>query len=207
MLRRCHHDIAQRTRKTISAICNSRPRIEEKPPRPENRPPPNNRPNRPAPIKPAASPRNRPPPGRLKKPPPMPGPKDGREGCAKLRLNGEAVPGAVDVLGGMEKEREPREPDENPPPMRASAGVIADSVGIASASVTAMTWTALRVVVEKFMLFPKPLKGAAHLTWADLPKSEAGSRANGCGAASRALSRRYLATSFRGASKDANPES
>jgi hypothetical protein len=100
-------------------------------------------------------------------------------------LKGEAVPGAVEVLGGMENEREPREPDEKPPPMRASAGVIADSVGIASASVTAIAWTALRMVFEKFMLFPKPLKGAAHLRWAELLKSEAGSGAGACGAASR----------------------
>jgi hypothetical protein len=103
-------------------------------------------------------------------------------------LNGEAVPGAVEVLGGMEKEREPREPDEKPPPMRASAGVIADSVGIASASKTAIACMALRVGLTKFMLFPKPLKRAAPLTWAELPKSEAGSRVNGCGAASRGSS-------------------
>jgi hypothetical protein len=48
------------------------------------------------------------------------------------------VPGAVEVLGGMEKVREPREPDEKPPPTRASAGVTAERVGIASASMTAM---------------------------------------------------------------------
>src|SRR6201990_1727582 len=120
MFRRCHQDIAQRATKTSNAICSNSPRIEEKPPRPENRPPPNNSPNKPAPMKPAASPRNRPPPRRLQKPPPMPGPEGGLEGWLKLRLKGEAVPGAVDVLGGIENEREPRDPDEKPPPMRAS---------------------------------------------------------------------------------------
>ena len=105
----------------------------------------------------------------------------------KLRLNGEAVPGAVDVLGGIENEREPRDPDEKPPPMRASAGAITDSVGIASASMMAIVCTALRIGLTKFMLFPKPLKGAASLRWADLPKSEAGSRVNACGAASRGM--------------------
>jgi hypothetical protein len=66
-------------------------------------------------------------------------------------LNGEAMPGAVEVDGGAEKVREPREPDEKPPPMRASADEIASAVGSASASTTAMVFTRLRLRCEKFM--------------------------------------------------------
>jgi hypothetical protein len=94
----------------------------------------------------------------------MPG--DGLVGWVKVRLNGDAVPGAVGVLGGAEKLREPREPDEKPPPTRASAGVIADSAGIASASITAIACIVVRTGFAKFMLFPNPLKGEAPLTWA-----------------------------------------
>jgi hypothetical protein len=67
----------------------------------------------------------------------MPGPKEGLVGWLKVRLKGCAVPGAVEVLGGMEKLRDPRDPDEKPPPTRASAEDRAASVGIASASITA----------------------------------------------------------------------
>ena len=42
-------------------------------------------------------------------------------GCVNVRLNGCAAPGAVDVLGGAEKVRAPREPELTPPPTRASA--------------------------------------------------------------------------------------
>src|SRR5580704_17593303 len=149
MERRCHHDIANRTSNTI------RPRIDENPPIPENIPPPNNRPNRPAPMKPAARPRKRPPPGRLKKPPPRDEPGPGLPGWVMVRLNGCAVFGAVDVLGGIEKVRDPREPELKPPPTRASAGERAESVGSASDRTTAMAWTNLRPLKVKFMcLFP-----------------------------------------------------
>jgi hypothetical protein len=48
----------------------------------------------------------------LKKPPPARegAPKPGLPGWVMVRSNGIAVPGAVDVLGGAEKVREPREP-------------------------------------------------------------------------------------------------
>src|SRR5271170_5128683 len=107
MLRRCHHDIANRTSNTIRPICRIRPMKDENPPMPENRPPPNNKPNRPAPRKPPTRPRSSPPPGRLKKPPPYVEP---RPELSAVRLNGCVEPGAVDVLGGAENVRAPREP-------------------------------------------------------------------------------------------------
>jgi hypothetical protein len=55
------------------------------------------------------------------------------------------------VLGGAEKVREPREPDPNPPPTRASADEIAITSGTASDRTTAMARTIPRVRCEKFM--------------------------------------------------------
>src|SRR5258707_12810605 len=98
-------------------------------------------PNTPAPRKAAGSPpsRPRPIPPRLKKPPPVvAAPTPGLPGWAKVRLNGCAVPGAVVVLGGAEKVREPREPDPNPPPTRASADQIPGPRGTASGRTTSM---------------------------------------------------------------------
>jgi hypothetical protein len=69
-----------------------------------------------------------------------------------VRLNGDAVPGAVDVLGGAENVREPREPELKPPPTRASADEMADTVGIANARTTAIALTMPRVRCENFML-------------------------------------------------------
>src|SRR6185437_1295234 len=155
---------------TISTICRIRPRIDEKPPIPENRPPPNKRPNRPAPRKPAARPPSSPLPGRLKKPPPdrLNRPprtwEFGLEGWLKLRLNGCAAEGAVLVGGGAEKVREPREPDEKPPPTRASAEVIASVAGSASANAMAPALISPRIRKVKVMgVFPKtPQGGTAH---------------------------------------------
>ena len=62
----------------------------------------------------------------------------GLPGWVKVRLNGCAVPGAVEVLGGAEKVREPREPEPKPPPTRASADEIAITVGSASDKTTAI---------------------------------------------------------------------
>ena len=53
----------------------------------------------------------------------------GLPGWVKVRLIGCAVPGAVDVVGGAEKVREPREPELQPPPTRASADEIAITSG------------------------------------------------------------------------------
>jgi hypothetical protein len=78
------------------------------------------------------------PPGRLKKPPPAGAPTPALPGWVMVRLNGCAVLGAVDVLGGAENVRAPREPELMPPPTRASAGEIADARGTASASKTAI---------------------------------------------------------------------
>jgi hypothetical protein len=55
-----------------------------------------------------------------------------------VRLNGCAVPGAVDVRGGAEKVRVPREPELNPPPARASAGDTASISGSANDKTTAI---------------------------------------------------------------------
>ena len=52
---------------------------------------------------------------------------------------------------GAEKVREPREPDEKPPPTRASADEIASAVGSASANTTAIVFTRVRDHCEKFM--------------------------------------------------------
>ena len=89
----------------------------------------------------------------------------GLPGCVVVRLNGCAVLGAVDVLGGGENVREPREPDEKPPPTRASADETAATDGIANARTTAIAWTIPRVRCENFMLFS--LKSPA---WGDALK-------------------------------------
>ena len=62
----------------------------------------------------------------------------GLPGWVKVRLNGCAAPGAVDVLGGAEKVRAPRDPELTPPPTRASAGETADIKGNASDRTTAI---------------------------------------------------------------------
>jgi hypothetical protein len=52
-------------------------------------------------------------------------------------LNGCAALGAVEVLGGAENVRVPRDPELIPPPIRASAGAIADINGSANDRTTA----------------------------------------------------------------------
>ena len=96
-------------------------------------------------------------PPRLKKPPPAAAgePMVGLPGWLKVRLNGCAVPGAVDVLGGAEKVREPREPEPKPPPTRASAAETAITVGSASDSTMAIARTIPRLRCVKFMVFPQ----------------------------------------------------
>jgi hypothetical protein len=54
-----------------------------------------------------------------------------------VRLNGWAVFGAVEVEGGAENVRAPREPELTPPPTRASAAVAATTSGMASDKTTA----------------------------------------------------------------------
>jgi hypothetical protein len=69
-----------------------------------------------------------------------------------VRLNGCAVLGAVDVLGGAEKVRPPREPELLPPPMRASAeDDTAIATGNASAKAIARACTRPRAVRVNFM--------------------------------------------------------
>ena len=127
-------------------------------------PPPNSMPSRPAPRKPAARPPSMPLPGRLKKPPPAAGaPIPGLPGWVMVRLNGCAVPGAVDVLGGAENVRAPREPELTPPPTRASADEMASINGSASDRTTAIAWTMPRARCVNFMcIFLKsPAGGSA----------------------------------------------
>src|ERR1700722_16197216 len=124
--------------------------IDENPPMPPNMPPPNSMPRRPAPRNPAASPPNRPMPGRLKKPPP-PVPQPGLPGCVPVRLNGCAAFGAVEVEGGAENVRPPREPELLPPPIRASADEAATTSGNASDRTTAKACTNPKTRGLKFM--------------------------------------------------------
>ena len=66
---------------------------------------------------------------------------------------GCAAPGAVVVLGGAEKVRDPREPELPPPPTRASASEIAIANGSATDRTTASARIIPRVPCEKFMCF------------------------------------------------------
>src|ERR1700736_446718 len=145
----------------IKPICRISPKIEDNLPRPPNIPPPNNMPSRPAPRKPAASPPSKLLPGVLKNPPPLAGaPNPGLPGWVKVRLNGWAVLGAVEVLGGAENVRAPREPELKPPPTRASADETATTNGSASDKTTAIALTMPRVRCVNFMsLFLDPRQG------------------------------------------------
>jgi hypothetical protein len=71
-----------------------------------------------------------------------------------VRFMGCAVPGEVDVLGGAENVRVPREPELRPPPTRASADEIANINGNASDKTTAIVWTMPRARCVSFMSFP-----------------------------------------------------
>src|SRR5260370_35182427 len=148
---------------TISPICRIRPKIEDKPPSPPNMPPPNSMPSRPAPRKPAARPPSMPMPGRLKNPPPAGAPRPGVAGWARVRLNGCAVPGAVEVLGGAENVRAPRDPELKPPAARASADETVNTKGTASDKTTAIAWTMPRARCVKFMFvyLKSPAGGSA----------------------------------------------
>jgi len=78
-------------------------------------------------------------------------------------LNGCAVPGAVDVLGGAENVRAPREPELMPPPTRASAGEMADINGSANDKTTATARTTPRARCVNFMsLSSSPRQGKRH---------------------------------------------
>jgi hypothetical protein len=68
-----------------------------------------------------------------------------------VRLNGDAVPGAVEVLGGAEKVRAPRDPELIPPPIRASTDAAVSNKGKASDKTTAMAWMTLRPRCVKLM--------------------------------------------------------
>jgi hypothetical protein len=90
-------------------------------------------------------------PGRLKNPPPAGEPRPGLPGWVKVRLNGCAALGAVEVLGGAENVRDPRDPELMPPPTLASADETASMTGNASDKMTAIVWTMPRARCVKFM--------------------------------------------------------
>jgi hypothetical protein len=71
----------------------------------------------------------------------------------KVRLNGCAVPGAVEVLGGAENVRAPREPELTPPPILASADETTSMTGNASDSTTTTAWIIPRARCVNFMSF------------------------------------------------------
>jgi hypothetical protein len=81
----------------------------------------------------------------------------------KVRLKGWAALGAVAVDGGAVKVRDPREPEENPPPTRASAEEIASVAGSASDSTMAtVLMSPRRRRVSVMSVFPKiPGRGTA----------------------------------------------
>src|SRR2546421_3607869 len=113
-------------------------------------------PSKPAPRKPAARPPSRPRPP-LKKPP-LAGAGaaiPGLPGWVNVRLNGCAVPGAVDVLGGAVKVRDPRDPELEPPPTRASAAEIASTNGTASDNTMVIAWTIPRARWVNVMSVPQ----------------------------------------------------
>src|SRR5262249_9934183 len=89
---------------------------------------------------------------------------------------------------GAEKVREPREPEENPPPTRASAEEIADIVGSANDNTMAIALTnpRMRGVSVVMSVFPKcPRQGEPPLRLAGLAESEATIGTCRCGPPSR----------------------
>jgi hypothetical protein len=96
-------------------------------------------------------------PGRLKNPPPCV-PKPGLPGWVIVRLNGCAAFGAVEVVGGAENVRDPRDPELEPPPTRASADEATMTSGMASDKMTASACTKPKARCLKFMaLFLKKI--------------------------------------------------
>jgi hypothetical protein len=69
-----------------------------------------------------------------------------------LRSNGRAVVGAVDVLGGAENVRDPRDPELDPPPMRASAADATSATGIATERTTAKALMEARMRCENLIV-------------------------------------------------------
>jgi hypothetical protein len=68
-----------------------------------------------------------------------------------VRLNGCAAFGAVEVVGGAENVRPPREPELEPPPTRASADDAITTSGTASDKMTASACTKPKARCLKFM--------------------------------------------------------
>jgi hypothetical protein len=99
-------------------------------------------------------------------------PIPGLPGWLKVRLNGCAVLGAVDVLGGAAKVRDPRDPELIPPPTRASAAETAMANGSATDRTTAIARTIPRVRCVKFIFVSlnSPAWGKRHLDGEAYPK-------------------------------------
>jgi hypothetical protein len=94
-------------------------------------------------------------PGRLNMPPPACGAAAGAVGCACVRCIGCAAVGAVLVAGGAEYVREPREPEFELPPTRASAiDETATDTGRASAESTAKVLKDARKRFEDIIIDP-----------------------------------------------------
>ncbi len=144
-------------------------------------------PNRPAPRNPAARPPSRP--GRLKKPrPPVfsGAPMPGLVGCVIVRSKGRATLGAVDVDGGAENVRAPREPELKPPPIRASAAETDSATGMATDRTTANVLTKAHIRCVNLIAHSSiPGRGTAQLTWRLPYEKEAPTAAHSCGARSR----------------------
>jgi hypothetical protein len=80
-----------------------------------------------------------------------------------VRCIGCAALGAVDVLGGAEKVRVPRDPELLPPPMRASADDTASINGSATDKTIAIARLKLRVACENLIMFPRSPAGGSSL--------------------------------------------
>ena len=82
------------------------------------------------------------------------------------------MPGAVDVLGGAENVRAPREPELMPPPIRASADETASINGSASDRTTAMAWAMPPARCVNFMAISlkSPAGGSAPKMGSDAQK-------------------------------------
>ncbi|WP_205756994.1 hypothetical protein, partial [Lactobacillus crispatus] len=68
-----------------------------------------------------------------------------------LRSNGRAALGAVEVDGGAENVRDPRDPELEPPPMRASAADAISATGMATDSTTAKAFMEARTRCENLI--------------------------------------------------------
>src|SRR5579872_4167803 len=103
-----------------------------------------------------------------------------------VRSNGRAALGAVLVAGGADQVRMPREPDEKPPPARASACDTTSAVGIASASATAATLNSAVNRLENLIVSTLSIPdGISSRIWASQPRIGRAFRHRSCDGRSR----------------------